>query len=133
MIKFNANHLLFILGLLIFFISLIGFYGTYEKMIVHEKQLKVYAKVVEAPEDCDLVTSRGGYCKLEYNGKIHVEKAGIKFCELVSNKDEVLMLTNKNGEKLYFIGSYKVEDYFYVAVIFLLSIIAIRQSLKSKN
>ena len=133
MFNINSNKILFLLSLLVLWISLVIFWGAYQKMIVEEQQIKVYAKVIEAPEDCRSVTSRGGYCKLEYNGKIHVEKAGIKFCELVSNKDEVLMLTNKTGEKLYFIGSYKVEDYFFGIVLFILSIVAFRQSMKSKN
>lgn len=133
MFSINSNKLLLFLSFLVLGISLIVFWGTYEKMIVQEDQIKVYAKVIEAPEDCSLVTSRGGYCKLEYNGKIHVEKAGIKYCDLVSNKDRVLMLTNETRDKLFFIGSYKVEDYFYGLLLFILSIIAIRKSLKSKS
>ncbi|MFC4267685.1 hypothetical protein [Polaribacter marinivivus] len=133
MLSINSNKLLLILSFLVLGISLILFWGTYEKMIVEKNQIKVYAKVIEAPEDCSSVTSRGGYCNLEYNGKIYVKKAGIKFCDLVSNKEQVLMLTNKNRNKLFFIGSYKEEDYIYSLLIFILSIIAIRQSLKSSS
>lgn len=69
-------------------------------MIFIETELKLQHNIIEAPENCENISSRGGFCKLEYNGKIYVERAGNKFCHLVSGKTEVKMLTNQNYSDL---------------------------------
>ncbi len=131
--KINLDKLLAIFGVLIFAISIITFWGTFKKKSAVENQIKVIAKVIEAPEDCKEVTSRGGYCKLEYNGIIHVKKAGNKFCYMVSNKKTVEVYTNKEKDEIFFIGSYESSDFFFSFAILALAILAITKGLKTKQ
>jgi hypothetical protein len=133
MVKKKLDKLLVILGVLIFIISMIGFWGTLEKKKAKDNQLKVIANVIESPNDCAIITSRGGYCKLEYNGKVYVKKAGNKFCHLVSKKETVVVLTNENRDKIFFIGSYNSNDFVFSGVLLILSILAIVKGLKGKT
>ncbi|TKC00882.1 hypothetical protein [Pedobacter cryophilus] len=100
--NFINKNLLLLGGILMLFISCMAIWGNLVDYDIYRNGFEITANVIEAPENCDDISSRGGFCKLEYNGKIYVEKAGNKFCHLVSGKNKVKMLTNKNFSELIF-------------------------------
>ncbi len=101
-----TNNLLALGGFVMLFISCMGIWGNLIDYDIYKNGFEITANVIEAPENCDIISSRGGFCKLEYNGKIYIEKAGNKFCYLVSGKKQVKMLTNKNLSALIFPGEF---------------------------
>ena len=105
-------------GLFILFISVMVAWGNFIDYDIHKNGFPVTAQVVEAPIDCDNISRRGGFCKLEYNGKIYVEKAGRKFCHLVSGKETVKMITNNEAESLLFPDEF--SDFEFVSPFILL-------------
>ena len=82
--NFVTNTLFLFGGLLIMFISCMVIWGNLIDYDIYKNGFEITANVIEAPKNCENISSRGGYCKLEYNGKIYVERAGNKFCHLVS-------------------------------------------------
>ncbi len=66
---------------------------------IHKNGFEITLNVIEAPKNCNNISSRRGFCKLEYNGKIYVERAGNKFCHLVSGKSK-----GKNVDKQELFG-----------------------------
>ncbi|WP_299187683.1 hypothetical protein [uncultured Aquimarina sp.] len=124
------SNLLTLAGLLMLVISSFIIWGNLIDRDINENGIKIIAKIIESPLSCKKITKRGGYCKLVYNGKIYVEKAGKKFCHLVSGKKEVSMLTNKEGDKLLFPGQY---DNFEFLSGFLLALISIGVIIKGYN
>ena len=101
-----TNNLLALGGFVMLFISCMVIWGNLIDYDVYKNGFEITVNVIEAPENCDNISSRGGFCKLEYNGKIYIEKAGNKFCYLVSGKKQVKMLTNKNLSALIFPGDF---------------------------
>ena len=97
-----TNNLLALVGFVMLFISCMGIWGNLIDYDIYKNGFEITANVIEAPENCDNISSRGGFCTLVYNGKIYIEKAGNKFCHLVSGKKTVQMLTNTNLSDLIF-------------------------------
>ncbi len=98
--NFISNNLLLFGGIVMLFISCMAIWGNLIDYDIYRNGIEITANIIEAPENCENISSRGGFCKLEYNGKIYVERAGNKFCHLVSGKTEVKMLTNQNYSDL---------------------------------
>lgn len=128
--NFNWNRLLSILGLIILVMSIIGINETFEKKKVSELNIKVEANILEAPSDCSIITTRSGYCTLEFQGKSYVKRAGNKYCHLVSGKKTVTVLTNENRDDIYFIGEYNPSDFISIILLLILSILSIIKGLK---
>ena len=97
---------------------------------MNDNPIKVIAEVIEYPSDCSKISTRGGYCKLKYKGKIYIKRAGNKFCNLVSGKDTVVVLTNKNEDELLFIGEYESSQFISGFFIMIVSIIIIIKGFK---
>jgi hypothetical protein len=93
----------------------IGTMGTWGKLIdynIYKNGRPILAKVLEAPTDCNKISSRGGYCTLEYQNRKYVIKAGNKFCYLVSGQKTVKMLTDEEGTDLSFPGEFTYFELF---------------------
>lgn len=75
--------------------------GLITKKMTEENRI-VSAKVLETPLDCDNLGRRGGYYKLEFNGKIFVKNGNRLICEQVFGKESVDVLTNLKKDKIVF-------------------------------
>jgi hypothetical protein len=121
----DYNKILIFLSSLLLLVSLVILKGVKDREGVHLDNNQVFVNVVEAPKDCSKITSKGGYCTLEYNGKLYTKRAGNKFCYLVSNRETVKMLISGNSERLLFLDEYDSTDYLFGFIIMFLSIIFI--------
>ena len=128
--NFNWNRLLSILGFLVFLISLIILWNAFRDREINENSVKITVEVIEYPSDCSKISTRGRYCKLKYKGKVYVKRAGNKFCNLVSGKDTIVVLTNKNEDKLLFIDEYESNQFMSGFIIMIVSIIIIIKGFK---
>ncbi len=127
-IKFLRN-LLILGGVFIIIISSIIIWKNFVKKEIYDEGSKVEVTVLEAPSSCKNITKRRGYCKLQYNGKVYVKRAGNKFCHLVSGKKNVTMLTN--GEEIIFLQEYSGEPFVYGLILVAIGIIIIIKGYKS--
>ena len=104
--------------------------GFLKKQITKEN-IVVTAKVIDSPKACDDLGRRGGYCKLEFNGKIFVKNVDRIFCELVADKKEVKMLTNGKMDELIFLNEYEnSNDFVYGFLLGLFAIVIIYKGFK---
>ncbi|CAA0241868.1 hypothetical protein [Tenacibaculum maritimum] len=132
--NFNWNILLAFSGGLIFLISIVGLWTTYNKKVINENGIKVIANIIESPINCLNIKSRkDGYCKLEWKGKVYVKRAGKKFCHLVSGKKKIEMLTDAENEKLIFVDEYDSSQFGYSFMLMLISFIVIYKGIKQAN
>lgn len=115
------------------FISCMVIWGNLIDYDIYRNGIEITANVIEAPEDCENISSRGGFCKLEYNGKIYVERAGNKFCHLVSGKKKVKMLTNKNFSNLMFPDEFNDFEFASGFILFAFAIFLIVKNKKKKK
>ena len=115
------------------FISCMGIWGNLIDYDIYRNGIEITANVIEAPEDCENISSRGGFCKLEYNGKIYVERAGNKFCHLVSGKTKVKMLTNKNYSDLMFPDEFNDFEFASGFILLAFAIFLIIRNFKQKK
>lgn len=99
-------------------------------MKVDESKIYIEATILEAPYDCSNISSRAGFCKLKYNDKVFVKRAGNKFCHLVTGKEKVKMLTNKDGDVLLFPNEFSFNDIVLAFLLCLLSIFCLFRGLK---
>ncbi|CAA0144665.1 hypothetical protein R5N98_03085 [Tenacibaculum maritimum] len=130
--KIPGDKLLLLFSLVFLVISFIVLYGVYEKMKITNRGETIMVKIKEAPENCSSISSNNdGYCKLEYEDKTYVIRAGKKFCPLVSGKKKVEMLTNENKSRVIFLGEYNSSQYGSGLFIFLVALFAIYSSIKS--
>jgi len=120
---FAKGYVHLITGLLVVIISLLSFFDTWNAMKIIDKGKKVEAIVVESPTNCNNITSRNGFCKLKYNQKLYNKRTkGEKYCNLVSGKKTVSMLTDEDESKLLFPGEYNPAIFIYSFVMLLLSV-----------
>jgi hypothetical protein len=117
-----SYNLLPIGGLFLLFISIMGTWGNVIDYNVYKNGFLVNATVIEAPVSCENISSRGGFCTLEYNGNKYITRAGKKFCYLVSGQKSVQMITDKNATKLLFPNEF---TYFEFSSGFILMAIAL--------
>lgn len=97
-----------------FFFIIVGLLISWGNLIdynIYKNGFPIMAKVLEAPTDCNKISSRGGYCTLEYQNRKYVIKAGNKFCYLVSGTRTVQMLTDDSGEDLLFPGEFTYFEF----------------------
>lgn len=109
-------------GVLLIFIALASFWGFYSKKVIAERNELVKVQIIEAPEDCNNIPDRGGYCTFKYDDEIFVRRAGNKFCDQVVNQKQVLMLTNEQKSTFIFQGEYKSFEILYSILLFFLGI-----------
>jgi hypothetical protein len=114
-------------------IGVIGIWKTNEEFKLTNNGIGVVAKVIEAPNSCENISTRGGYCKLQYNNKIFIKRAGNKFCHLVSNKETVKMISNKIGSELIFENEYEKSEFIYSGLISLMGLFIAIKSVRKKN
>lgn len=69
---------------------------------------------------------------MEYHGKIYVERAGNKFCHLVSGKKKVKMLTNENLSDLIFPDEFNDFEFASGFILFAFAIFLIFKNYKQK-
>lgn len=117
-----SYNLLPIGGLFLLFISIMVTWGNMIDYNVYKNGFLVNATVIEAPVSCENISSRGGFCTLEYNGNKYITRAGKKFCYLVSGQKSVQMITDKNATKLLFPNEF---TYFEFSSGFILMAIAL--------
>ena len=117
-----SYNLLPIGGLFLLFISIMVTWGNLIDYNVYKNGFLVNATVIEAPVSCENISSRGGFCTLEYNGNKYITRAGKKFCYLVSGQKSVQMITDKNATKLLFPSEF---TYFEFSSGFILMAIAL--------
>lgn len=129
----SAKFLLPIASICMLTIGVMLFWQADQKRKITEMNLIVMAQIIEAPKSCKDVTTRGGYCKLRYNGKTFGKKAGIKFCPLLEGKTEVTMLSNKNGNKLLFPNEYQFRDYIFSILICIIALIIFFKGIEISN
>ena len=123
-IKNSILRKVFFVGCLLMIVVSLGIIKkTFEKKTISEYGKIVIVNVIEAPANCSEVTTRGGYCKLRYNGEVFGKKAGIKFCSLVSKNTTVSMLTNEDQDVFLFVDEYDPMQFLYAIAIFLIAII----------
>lgn len=117
-----SYNLLPIGGLFLLFISIMVTWGNMIDYNVYKNGFLVNATVIEAPVSCENISSRGGFCTLEYDGNKYITRAGKKFCYLVSGQKSVQMITDKNATKLLFPNEF---TYFEFSSGFILMAIAL--------
>ena len=72
-------------GLLLILISIILFWRYIQEKNIYERSELVTLEIIESPDNCNNISTRGGYCTLKYNNDTLVKRAGNKFCLEVSN------------------------------------------------
>lgn len=123
-IKNNILRKVFFAGCLLMIVVSLGLiWKSFERRTITERGKTIIANIVEAPADCSELTTRGGYCKLKYNGKVFGKKAGIKFCSLVSKNTTVSMLTNEDEDVFLFVDEYDPIEFLYSIAIIIIAII----------
>jgi hypothetical protein len=130
-ISFIFKYGLIIGGLFILLISGIIINNGFLKKQITKENVIVTAKVIESPKDCDDLGRRGGYCKLEFNGKTFVKNVNRIFCKSVADKKEVKMLTNGKMDELIFPNEYEnSNDFVYGLLLGLFAIVIIYKGFK---
>lgn len=117
-----SYNLLPIGGLFLLFISIMVTWGNMIDYNVYKNGFLVNVNILEAPSNCEKISSRGGFCTLEYKGNKYITRAGKKFCYLVSGQKSVQMITDKNATKLLFPNEF---TYFEFSSGFILIVIAL--------
>lgn len=117
-----SYNLLPIGALFLLFISIMGTWGNVIDYSIYKNGFLINATVLEAPVSCENISSRGGFCTLEYKGNKYITKAGKKFCYLVSGQKSVQMITDKNATKLLFPNEF---TYFEFSSGFILMAVAL--------
>ncbi|MEG2101795.1 MAG: hypothetical protein RRY99_09815 [Flavobacterium sp.] len=117
-----SYNLLPIGALFLLFISIMGTWGNVIDYNIYKNGFLINATVLEAPVSCEDISSRGGFCTLEYKGNKYITKAGKKFCYLVSGQKSVEMITDKNATKLLFPNEF---TYFEFSSGFILMAVAL--------
>ncbi|MEO9512732.1 MAG: hypothetical protein ABJN84_17415 [Flavobacteriaceae bacterium] len=130
-LDFFITHGLKIGGLFMVLISLVVINnGIVGKKITKENRI-VSAKVLETPLDCDNLGRRGGYYKLEYNGRVFVKSGNRLVCEKVYGKDKIDVLTNSEMDKIIFLDEYEnSNDFIYGTILMLIGIAITFKGLK---
>lgn len=131
--NFITNNLFLVGGLVMLFISCMGIWGNLIDYDIYKNGFEITVNVIEAPENCKNISSRGGYCKLEYNGKIYIERAGNKFCHLVSGKKKVKMLTNEKFSDLIFPNEFSNFEFSSGFLLFMFAIYVILKNFEKKR
>lgn len=130
--RIPGDKLLLLFSLVFLVISFIVLHGIYEKIKITNRGETIIVKVIEAPENClNINSNKDSYCKLQYEDKIYVLRAGKKICPLVSGKEEVKMLTNESKSKVVFFGEYNSGQYGSGFFILIVALFAIYNSFKS--
>ncbi|WP_139856476.1 hypothetical protein [Aequorivita sinensis] len=131
MTKFkNKNKILIGLSVLILLVSFIGFWKTNEKRKIDSEGYEVIAEVVYCPENCATINYRLRHCKLKYNNKIFVKDIDLELCQLISEKEEIKMLTNKTRSRLLFEGEYESGDFLLSILLVFVAFFGLRQGFK---
>jgi hypothetical protein len=117
-----SYNLLPVGGLFLLFISIMGTWGNVIDYNIYKNGFLINATVLEAPVSCENISSRGGFCTLEYKGNKYITRAGKNFCYLVSGQKSVQMITDKNATKLLFPNEF---TYFEFSSGFILMAIAL--------
>lgn len=120
-----SYNLLPIGGLFLLFISIMITWGNVEDYNVYNNGFLVNANILEAPNNCDKISSRGGFCTLEYNGNKYITRAGKKFCYLVSGQKSVQMITDKKATKLLFPNEFTYFEFFSGFILMAIALVII--------
>lgn len=132
--KIPADKLLLVLSTLLLLIACVVLYNAYEKMQIAKRNEIILAKVLEVPESCSEIKSNwDGYCKLKFEKKVYVIRAGKNFCSKVINSEFVEMLTDMERSRLMFEGEYNPNEFGNGIFILTISIVALYMSISSIN
>ncbi|NAS14137.1 hypothetical protein [Poritiphilus flavus] len=123
MIK-NRLDIVFVISVVIMaVISCVIITRTFEKRTVQERNEEVLAEILEAPNSCDNLGRRPPYSKIRYNNRVYIKKTSNRFCHLVSNRDNVKMLINEEGNELLFPNEYDPAQFLYGGALLLIAVI----------
>lgn len=129
----NKNIILIVLSVLITLISLIGFWETNEKRQIDSNGLEAVAEVIYFPKNCSKVNYRLRHVKLKYNNRIFIKDVDLELCELIGEKKEIKVLTNKKGSRLMFEGEYESGDFILSFLFLILAFLGFKQGFKDFN
>ena len=111
-----SYNLLPIGGLFLLFISIMVTWGNVIDYNVYKNGFLINATVLEAPVSCENISSRGGFCTLEYKGNKYITRAGKKFCYLVSGQKSVQMITDENSKYVNSLGNNSLVAFLSVII-----------------
>lgn len=123
MIK-NPLDIVFLMSVVLMaVISCVIISRTFEKRSIQERNEEVLAEILEAPNSCDNLGRRPPYSKIKYNNRVYIKKTGYQFCRLVSNRDNMKMLINEEGDELLFPNEYDPTQFLYGGLLLLIAVI----------
>ena len=128
---FITYNILTAAGFVLLFIGTMATWGKLIDYNIYKNGFPIIAKVLEAPTDCNKISSRGGYCTLEYQNRKYVIKAGHKFCYLVSGQKTVKMLTDVDGTDLSFPSEFTYSELFLGFLFFIFGLFCVIKYYKS--
>lgn len=107
-------------------IALIIVKNGFDRKKITEANIIVSAKVLESPSDCDNLGRRGGFYKIEYNGKIFVKRGNRLVCEKIYNRKNIDVLTNRERDKIVLFDEYENSgDFLYGTLLAIIGLFII--------
>ena len=129
-LSFISNYGLIVGGIFMIMISIIGLRNGYLDKQITERNETVKVKVI----DCSETGNRHYFLKFEFKGKTFVKRTKSLYCEKISGKSEIEMLSNKKNDRFIFSDEYKTDnDYFFSSILGLMGIFIIYKGSKSKK
>lgn len=103
--------------------------GYLDKKIT-ERNKVVTVKVI----DCSNSGNNSSFFKFEFNNKTFVKRTKSSYCQKISGKKEIEMLTNEDNDRFIFSDEYKTDnDYTFGFLMSIIGIIIIYKGIKSRN
>jgi len=118
----NKKKSMIVLGAFVLIITIMFFFETNEKRLVHSYGKEVFAEVISYPKNCYEANSgyRKASCELKYNNKIYYKDTKLKMCEFISGKKEIAVLINDDNTRMQFKDEYGADDWafniFFLAI-----------------
>ena len=111
-------------------ISIIGLRNGYLDKQVTERNKSVKVEVIDCSE-----TGNGHYfLKFKFKGKEHVKRTKYLYCDRISGKNQIEMLTNESNDRFIFSDEYETDDdYFFSSILTIIGIFIIYKGIQSKK
>lgn len=101
--KINYLH---IASIIVSIIGILGIVSSIEEKNEFEKGRKVVMNVIEKPFDCNSINTRNTFIKLEFKGRVYINKVGPNFCDYLE-KDAIKVILSPDEQTIYFESEYK--------------------------
>ena len=131
LIVFLTKNGLIVGSVIMFTVSSIIIWKTFQKKTITEKGISVYANIISSP-DCENIGRRPDYATLEFNGRKFVKKAPNGICQLMTDRKSIQMLTNKEKDKLLFENEYEEMDFVYGGILLMISGVVFYKGINKK-